>query len=115
MSYKPINSRSGGSGVNTGDVIFQIGGPSGSVIPDDTFQIGSTAGVMDVYASGDGTNYLTAPIALIDLCSTSPAVEVLTTVANKHYGFRGNWKAIQVRQNGGTGVLNAYLIHKESA
>lgn len=76
----------------------------------DTWQLGSTGGAMDVFVSGDGTNFLTAAVALIDLGSTDPGTAVVVTTANGNYGLRGRWKAIRVLQNGGTAVANAYLI-----
>lgn len=76
----------------------------------DTWQLGSTTGVMDVFVSGDGTNFLTSPVALIDLGSVAPATAVIETAANGNYGIKGRWKAIRVLQKGGTAVANAYLI-----
>lgn len=76
----------------------------------DTWQIGSTGGVMDVYGSLDGTNYLTAPLALIDLGSTAPSTAVIETAAGGQYGFKGRWKKILVQQKGGTAVANACLL-----
>lgn len=80
----------------------------------DTWQLGSTAGVMDVFVSGDGTNYQTAAIALIDLGSTAPSTAVTVTTANGNYGFKGRWKGIRVLQNGATNVENGYLIGYQS-
>jgi hypothetical protein len=76
----------------------------------DTWQLGSTAGSMDVYVSGDGTNFLTAALAMVDLGSTAPSTAVVATTAGGHYGIRGRWKAIRVLQVGGTNVANGYLI-----
>ena len=81
----------------------------------DTWQLGSTAGAMDVFVSGDGTNFLSAPLALINLCSVDPATAVIETTANSHYGIRGRWKAIRVLQKGATPVENAYLIRYQQA
>ena len=75
----------------------------------DTWQLGSTAGAMDVYGSLDGTNYLTAALALVDLGSTTPSTAVIETAANGNYGFKGRWKKIKVLQKGATAVVGAVL------
>ena len=111
MSYKPVNTYTGSAAADDA-VVFLI---SGNGQDNDTYQLGSVEGVMDVYGSGDGTNFLTAPIALIDLGSTTPSVAVLETTANKHFGFRGRYKAVRVQQKGATAVVSAYLIATESA
>ena len=79
----------------------------------DTWQLGSTTGAMDVYVSGDGTNFLDAAVALIDLGSIDPSTAVVETTAGGNYGIRGRWRAIRVLQKGATGVSNAYLIGYE--
>lgn len=80
----------------------------------DTWQLGSSAGAMDVFVSGDGTNYLSAAVALVDLGSTTPATAVIETTAGGHYGIRGRWPKIIVRQKGATAVVGGYLIGYES-
>ena len=80
----------------------------------DTWQLGSSAGAMDVFVAGDGTNYLSAAVALIDLGSTAPSTAVIETTAGGHYGIRGRWPKIIVRQKGGAAVVGAYLIGYES-
>lgn len=75
-----------------------------------TWQLGSSAGAMDVYVSGDGTNFQTAPVALIDLGSIDPSTAVVETTAGGNYGIRGRWRGIRVLQKGATAVENAYLI-----
>jgi hypothetical protein len=76
----------------------------------DTWQLGSVGGAMDVFVSGDGTNFLTTAVALVDLGSTSPATAVIETTAQGNFGIRGRWKAIRVLQKGATAVSSAYLI-----
>jgi hypothetical protein len=80
----------------------------------DTWQLGCSAGAMDVFAAGDGTNYLTAALALIDLGSTAPSTAVIETTAGGHYGIRGRWPKLIVRQKGATSVVGAYLIGYDS-
>lgn len=80
----------------------------------DTWQLGSTTGVMDVYGSLDGTNYLSSAIALVDLGSTAPSTAVTETTANGNYGFKGRWKKIKVLQKGATAVTNAALVGYQS-
>lgn len=75
-----------------------------------TWQLGSTAGAMDVYVSGNGTTYQTAAIALVDLGSTAPSTAVTETTAAGNYGIRGKWKKLKVLQKGATAVTGAYLI-----
>lgn len=106
MNQSPM-IKTGGAGTNDNDIVFDI---TSNAEFYDTWQLGSTAGAMDVFVSGDGTNYLTAAIALIDLGSTAPSTAVVVTAANGNYGIKGRWKAIRVRQNGATAVANAFLI-----
>ncbi len=113
MSYKPVNTYTGATNADDA-VVFQIGG-AGAIPNCDTFQLGCTAGSMDVYGSGDGVNYLATAIFLTDLTVATPATRVDTAAATKHYEFRGRYKAIRVLQKGATAVENAYLIATESA
>ena len=112
MSYKPIATY-GPLATNADNaVVFQFTGNGQDI---DTYQLGSTAGAMDVFGSGDGINFLATPLALIDLCSLAPATTVIETAAGRHYMVSGRFKAIQVLQKGATAVVNAYLIAAESA
>lgn len=110
MNSSPM-IKTGGVGVSDNDIVFDI---TSNAEHYDTWQLGSTAGAMDVFVSGDGTNYLTAALALIDLGSTAPSTAVVVTAANGNYGIKGRWKALRVRQNGGTAVANAFLIGYQS-
>ncbi len=112
MSYKPIATYGPLAGVNDNDVVFTL---TGNGQDFDTYLIGSGAGAMDVFASGDGTTFLTTALALIDLNSTTPATRVIETAANRHYRLDGRFKAIQILQKGATAVANAYVIATESA
>lgn len=95
------------TGVNTGDTLTTVSTGLDGV---NTFQLGSTAGSMNVFVSGDGVNYQTAAIALIDLGSTAPSTAVTATTAGGNYGFRGQFKGVKVKQTGATGVANGYLL-----
>lgn len=108
---RPVLIKTAGLGVNDNDVVFEIASNAQNF---DTWQLGSTAGVMDVFVSGDGTNYMAAAVALVDLGSTAPSTAVVVTTAGGNYGIRGRWKKIKVLQNGATAVANAYLIGYES-
>lgn len=108
---KPILEKSAGVGVSDNDVIFEVASNADQF---DTWQLGSSAGAMDVFVSGDGTNYQSAAIALIDLGSTAPSTAVVVTTAGGNYGIRGRWRKVKVLQNGGTPVANGYLIGYES-
>lgn len=103
--------KTAGVGVNDNDIVFEL---TSNAENYDTWQLGSTAGSVDVYVSGDGTNYLTAPVALIDLGSTAPSTAVTATTAGGNYGIRGRWRKIKLLQVGGTAVANGYLIGYES-
>lgn len=107
---KPVLERTG-SGTNDNDTVIEIASNADQF---DTWQLGSTAGAMDVFVSGDGTNYQTAAVALVDLGSTAPSTTVTATTAGGNYGIKGRWKKIKLLQNGATGVANAYLIGYES-
>lgn len=93
--------------VNDNDVICSI---IDDALHYDTWVLGSTAGAMDVEVSLDGTNYLATVIALLDMTSTTPATMVVVTTAGKPAAFRGKFRAIRVRQNGATAVVNPALI-----
>lgn len=108
---RPVLIKTAGVGVNDNDVVFEVTSNGENF---DTWQLGSSAGVMDVLVSGDGTNYQTAAIAMIDLGSTAPSTAVVVTTAGGNYGIRGRWKKIKVSQNGATAVANGYLIGYES-
>ena len=100
----------GGVGVNDNDVVVQ----TGDVRIFDTFMVTTTAGVVDVLVTLDGTNYSTAPLSLADLGGT--ALEpVLVTVANRVYGFRGSFQGIRVLQNGATAAENVTLVCSTNA
>ena len=94
-----------GSGTNDNDIVIEFGVPADDF---DTYQLMSTTGAMDVFVSLDGINYSTAPLSLTDLGAVS-SDPVVVTAANRVYGFRGKYRAIRVRQNGGTAVSNAAL------
>lgn len=106
MNQSPM-IKTGGVGVNNDDVVFEL---ASNAELFDTWQLGSSAGAMDVFVSGDGTNYQSAAVALIDLGSTAPSTAVTATTAGGNYGIKGRWKKIKVLQNGATGVANAFLI-----
>lgn len=110
MSYKPVNTYTGSAAADNA-VVFTFTGNAQSY---DTYQFGSTAGAMDVFASGDGTNELTTALAIIDMASTTPATRVVETAANRHYMLQGRFKSIRILQKGATAVENAYLIVTES-
>jgi hypothetical protein len=94
-----------GSGTNDNDLIF---GTLLNMDTYDTFELMSTAGAMDVFVSLDGTNFTTAALSLADLGAIT-SDPVVVTAANRLYGFRGKFAAIQVRQNGATAVVNASI------
>lgn len=95
------------AGVSDNDIIVELTG-NGDLY--STWQIASTAGAMDIEVSLDGTNYLAAVMALIDLMSTAPSTAVVVTAAGRVYGFKGRYKKVRVRQNGATAVANASLV-----
>lgn len=99
---------SGGIGVNTGDVVVQT--------PDigrfDTFTLCSAAGALQVFASLDGTNYMTSPLTLEDLgaASTTGEVFVTTTAAERVYRVRGTFSKLQVQQSGATAATAVTML-----
>lgn len=112
MSYKPVATYGPLATTADNEVVFTLTGNAQDI---DTWQLGSSAGAMDVFGSGDGTNFLATAIALTDLTATAPATRVIETAAGKHYSFSGRYKKIQILQKGATGVDNAYVIATESA
>lgn len=98
------------TGVNDNDVLLEMTSATHSALSQcDSWELGSTAGSIDVYVSGDGTNYLSSPIALTDLNSLEPSTTVVTTTAGIHYGFRKHAKKIKFLQVGATAVANGYV------
>lgn len=95
------------AGVNAGDVIASI---TDDALHNDTWELASTGGAMDVEVSLDGSNYLATKLALLDLTSTTPSTMVTFTTAGKAAAFRGKFRAIRVKQNGATAVANPSLI-----
>lgn len=102
----PIHTITGRSSANTGDTVYEL---VNNAEQFNTWQVCSSAGSIEVLASIDGTNYMTSPLALIDLSSTTPSVAVVATTANKHYGFRGRYRKIKFQQTGATGVANGAI------
>ena len=58
----------------------------------------SSAGVVDVDVSLDGTNFAAA-VAFEDLHSLAPATRVIVTVADLVYMLVGTFKTVRFRQN----------------
>lgn len=73
------------------------------------FALQSSAGAMDVLASLDGTTF-SSVLALEDKQSTTPGTRVLATVAGDIFYFFGNFKALRIRQIGGTGIADSRLV-----
>lgn len=103
----PVMIKTGGVGTADNSTVFEL---LTNAEFFDTWQLGSTAGSMDVYVSGDGTNFQTAAIAMVDLGSTAPSTTVVATTAGGNYGLKGRWKAIRILQVGATNIENGYLI-----
>ena len=104
MNQSPL--RKTGTGTNDNDIVIEL---TSNADHYDTWQLSSSAGAMDVFVSADGTNYLTAAVALIDLGSTAPSTAVVVTTAGGNYGIRGRWPKIKLLQNGATAVVGAVL------
>lgn len=73
-----------------------------------SFVLMSTAGAMDVEVTLDDSNWTTAPLSLIDFGATTTD-PVIVTVANRLYGFAGQFLKVRCRQNGVTAVANAAM------
>ena len=96
---------SGGNSDDDNDVVVQ----TEDVWHYDTFLIFSTAGVLDVTVTFDGSNYSTAPLSLTDMGAAASA-PVLITVANRVYGFKGRFNKIRVLQASATDTENVILV-----
>ena len=92
------------AGVNDDDVVIELVDAE----QYDSFYFSSTAGLLEVDVSVDGTNF-NSIIALTDEASTAPATKVIITVAALLYSFRGNFKAVRVRQASAVAVANAAM------
>jgi hypothetical protein len=86
-----------GTGAGDDDLLFT----APDVRAYGTFILMSSAGAVDVEVTLDGTNWSTAPLSLTDL-GAEVLTPVLVTVAGRVYGFRGKFRGVRVRQNGGT-------------
>ena len=95
------------AGVNDNDIIMELVDAE----PYDEFFLSTVAGIVDVDVSLDGTNFIAA-IALTDGKSTAPATKVLVTVAAGLYSFKGNFKAVRVRQNTATDATGGSMTCK---
>lgn len=86
-----------GSCTDDNEVLIQ----TGDTLNFDACMVMSTTGVVDVFISLDGTNYITAPLSLADYgaVDTNP---VLVTVALRLYGFVSKFWKIRITQNGAT-------------
>lgn len=102
-----MSGRATGSGTNNDDIVIALN----DVLNYDTFMLMSTAGLMDVFVSLDGTNYA-GPISLADFGAVT-SDPVIVTAANRMYGFRGKFQKIRVMQNGAAAVENASLMYGE--
>lgn len=94
-----------GSGTADNEIVLQ----TDDISRYKTFMLASTAGVMDVYGSLDGTTYLAAPLTLID-CGTVSLDPVLETAATKIYAIRGVFRKLRVLQKGAVAVVAAQLL-----
>ena len=103
--YGKVLVWSGGNSDDNNDVVVQ----TKDVLQFNTFLLMSTAGILDVLVSLDGTNYATAPLSLTDLGATTTA-PVIVTVANRIYGFRGYFSKIRVLQADTTDTENVTLV-----
>lgn len=95
------------AGVNTGDVIASI---TDDALHNDTWELASTGGAMEIEVSLDGTNYLASKLALLDMTSTTPSTMVVATTAGKIAAFRGKFRAIRIKQTGATAVTAPSFI-----
>ena len=105
----PFRRYIGGAGEDDNDAPIV----ASDLLQFDTFMLMSTAGVMDVFVSLDGTNFTTAALSLADLGAVD-LTPVLVTSAGRLYGFRGALAAIRVDQNGVTAVADACLTCSRS-
>lgn len=87
-----------GTGVLDNDLLFT----TGNVEKHSVFTLMSSAGVVDVEVSLDGTNFSTAALAMEDQGATANATYAIVTVAARAYKWTGKYRVIRVRQNGGT-------------
>lgn len=92
---------SGGIGVNDNDVLLELDARAYHDI-----SIGHTAGAVDVFASLDGTNYLSTPVSLVDMGDTTGALAdlVAVTAANRVYRVQGPYYKLRFMQNGAVAV-----------
>lgn len=107
--------------VGQGDVLLRASSTAADDVLFDTavspeisrynwFELFSTAGVMDVAVSYDGTNFSTRGVTLVDRASVAPATQVIETAANKAYVLTGRFMAIRVYQKGATAVVGGCLM-----
>ncbi len=103
--YGDVLVWTGGISTDDNEVVVQ----TNDVFNYDTFILFSTAGVMDVTVTLDGTNYSTAPLSLTDMGAAASA-PVIVTVANRVYGFKGRFNKVRVLQASGTDLADVSLV-----
>lgn len=90
-----------GTAASDNDLLFTVN----DAREHDAFILMSTDGAVDVEVTLDGTNWSTAPLSLADMgaITTDP---VLVTAADRVYGFRGIFRGVRVRANGGAATAS---------
>ncbi len=92
------------AGVDDNDVVMELVDAE----QYESFYFTSQTGIMEVDVSVNGTDF-NPIIALTDEASVAPATKVIITVAALLYSFRGNFKAVRVRQADATAVTDASM------
>ncbi len=84
-------------------VLFTAGGalPAAQLLAN-SHVIQPTAGSCTVEGSVDGTTFVTAPLAVEDLHSTTPGTRVTVMAPGRAYLLRGSYSALRVKQSGVT-------------
>lgn len=105
------------AGVNDNDILVQRAGDTNTFDNAHSFtnfQIGGSAGAVDVEVSLDGTNFLATVLALQDEQSVAPTTRVVVTAAGRLYTFSGMYRKIRVRQNGAAAAVGYVLSYKNT-
>lgn len=105
MSNKHAAEVFSGTGANAADVLFT----TPNVQQHEVFTLMSSAGVVEVYASINGTNFSTAPLALEDQGATANSTYVVATTAGRVYKFWGKYTRLRVQQNGATATAASLI------
>lgn len=105
-SSRIVEVYSGGGSTADNEVILELDARG-----YDEFTLGSLTGAVDVFASLDGTNFLTTAVGLVNPTDGAPDA---ATTANGVFQIRGSFNRLRFLQNGATAVTGFSVVAKRA-